>query len=101
MTSNSQARMWRPPSLLKYYTARRSMKVPFLLLLSLACFGQHKSYDIYRATSPIKIDARLDERDWQQAPSVGDFNFHAFKEGTKEQTVGKLLWDDENLYVSW
>jgi putative heme-binding domain-containing protein len=77
------------------------MKVPFLFLLSLACFGQQKSYDIYRATSPITIDAKLDERAWQQAPSVGDFNFHAFKEGTKEQTVGKLLWDDQNLYVSW
>jgi len=71
-----------------------------LLLLTIPCFGQ-KSYDIYRAASPVTIDAKLDERDWQLAPSVGDFNFPWFKEGTKEQTVAKLLWDDENLYVSW
>jgi putative heme-binding domain-containing protein len=72
----------------------------FLPLIALACFGQ-KSYDIYRAASPITIDAKLDEPAWQQAPSVGDFDFPWFKDGLKEQTVAKILWDDENLYVSW
>jgi len=43
----------------------------------------------------------LDERDWQHAPSVGDFHFGRPTDGTKEQTVGKILWDDQNLYVSW
>ncbi len=60
-----------------------------------------KSYDIHRATSPIKIDGKLDEPDWQRAQSVGDFGFPWPKEGKKEQTVAKLLWDDNNLYVSW
>jgi putative heme-binding domain-containing protein len=77
------------------------MKFVFLCLGCISCFGQQKSYDIYRATAPIRIDGRLDERDWQHAPSVGDFHFGRFTEGTKEQTVGKILWDDENLYVSW
>jgi hypothetical protein len=65
------------------------------------CFGQQKTYDIYRATSPIVIDARLNESAWQQAPSVGDFHFPHFKDGVREQTVAKILWDDDNLYVSW
>jgi dienelactone hydrolase len=60
-----------------------------------------KSYEIYRATSPITIDGKLDERDWQRAPGVGDFGFPWPKEGEKEQTVAKILWDDTNLYVSW
>jgi putative heme-binding domain-containing protein len=81
-------------------TYRVSTKIVFILLTSAVCSGQ-KTYDIYRAASPINIDAKLDERDWQQAPSVGDFDFPWFKEGAKEQTVAKLLWDDENLYVSW
>jgi hypothetical protein len=64
------------------------------------CFGQD-AYEVRRASSPPVIDAKLDEADWQAASSVGDFSFPWFKQGTKEQTVAKLLWDDENLYVSW
>ncbi len=64
------------------------------------CFGQ-KTYEIRRAASPIQIDAKLDEAAWRDAQSVGDFDFPWFQSGTKEQTVAKLLWDDENLYVSW
>ena len=64
------------------------------------CFGQ-KTYDIRRTSSPIQIDGKLDEAAWQDAESVGDFDFPWFQSGTKEQTVAKLLWDDRNLYVSW
>src|SRR4051812_5660884 len=77
------------------------MRFVLLLLTGLACSGQHKSYDIYRAPSPIVIDGKLDDAAWQHASSVGDFSFASFKEGEKEQTIAKLLWDDENLYVSW
>ena len=74
--------------------------LPVAILFTIACFGQ-KSYDIHRVTSPITIDGKLDEGAWKAAPSVGDFDFPWFKEGGKEQTVAKILWDDENLYVSW
>jgi len=58
-------------------------------------------YDIYRAAGRIVIDGKLDEPAWQQAPPVGDFHFNWWKEGTKEQTVARILWDDENLYVAY
>jgi len=58
-------------------------------------------YDIYRVPSRIVINARLDEPAWQQAPPVGDFHFNRWKEGEKEQTIARLLWDDEHLYVAW
>jgi esterase/lipase superfamily enzyme len=58
-------------------------------------------YDIYRAPSPIVIDARLDEPAWQKAPPAGEFHFNRWKQGEKEPTVAKMLWDDENLYVSY
>ena len=59
------------------------------------------SYTIYRAGTPIAIDGRLDEPAWTAAPDVGAFQFAWWTEGKQEQTVAKLLWDDDNLYVSF
>lgn len=56
-------------------------------------------YEIHRAGTPIKIDGKLDEPAWFAAPDVGEFHFTWYKEGRRERTVAKLLWDDENLYV--
>ena len=69
-----------------------------LLLFPLTCLAQ---YSIQRASSPITIDAKLDEPAWRDARSMGDFTFNWHQSGEKEQTVAKMLWDDENLYVSW
>jgi len=77
-----------------------SLRAVALLLAPLAALSQ-TPYTIQRATSPIVIDARLDEPAWRNAPSMGDFVFHWHKDGEKEQTVAKMLWDDDNLYVSW
>src|SRR5262245_44958148 len=77
------------------------LRVSFFLALLCAQAQETVSYRIQRAPSRIVIDAKLDEPAWQSAPSVGDFIFNWFQSGDKEQTVAKLLWDDENLYVSW
>lgn len=58
-------------------------------------------YDIYRAVSPVVIDARLNEPAWRQAPPTGAFHFNRWKEGEKEPTLARMVWDDENLYVSF
>jgi len=58
-------------------------------------------YTIQRATSPITIDGKLDEPAWKSAASVGAFRFPWWKQGKKEQTEAKLLWDDRYLYVSF
>lgn len=71
-------------------------------LLPLACLAQpHARYTIQRAAAPIVIDGVLDEPAWRAAPSMGDFHFNWYQAGEKEQTVAKMLWDDEYLYVSW
>ncbi|MCY2965412.1 MAG: carbohydrate-binding family 9-like protein [Planctomycetota bacterium] len=57
-------------------------------------------YQIHRAGSPIAIDGKLDEPAWFAAPAVGEFQFTWHKEGRKERSVAKLLWDDTNLYVA-
>ena len=40
-------------------------------------------YDVLRTPGTIRIDGKLDEAAWQQAPAVGDFNFNWWKEGAK------------------
>jgi hypothetical protein len=58
-------------------------------------------YDICRATGPLTIDGKLGKPDWQAAQSVGDFVFPWWESGDRDQTVAKMLWDDENLYVAF
>ena len=72
-----------------------------LLALALAALPCLAQYSIQRATSPITIDAKLDEPAWRNAPSMGDLTFNWYESGEKEQTIAKILYDDENLYVSW
>ena len=56
-------------------------------------------YSIYRADTPLRIDGQLDEAAWTAAPDVGPFVFPWWQEGEREQTVAKLLWDDQYLYA--
>ena len=58
-------------------------------------------YNIYRAPSRITIDAKLDEPAWETARPAGDFHFNSWEQGEKESTVARMLWDDQNLYVSY
>lgn len=58
-------------------------------------------YDIVRATSPIIIDGKLDDAAWQQAQTVGDFHHNWWKEGEREPTIAKMMWDKDNLYVGY
>lgn len=59
------------------------------------------SYTILRATAPIAIDGKLDEPDWMAAPTVGDFVFPWWKDGAREPTSARLLWDDDYLYLAF
>jgi hypothetical protein len=58
-------------------------------------------HTILRAAGPMTIDGALDEPSWAAAETVGDFQFPWWKEGDKEQTEARLLWDDANLYISF
>lgn len=58
-------------------------------------------YTIFRADHPIKVDGRLDEPSWTSAPDVGAFVFPWYEKGDKEQTIAKLLWDENYLYVAF
>lgn len=70
------------------------------VLAASAAFAQ-QPYEIYRASSPVTIDAKLDEPAWRDAPRAGNFHFNWHTSGDKEQTIVRMLWDDENLYVGY
>jgi hypothetical protein len=74
-----------------------------LLILPCAVLGADDlpSYTIHRTRCPITIDGRLHEAAWAAVPSVGPFRFSWHKEGEREQTTARLLWDDDFLYVSY
>ena len=59
------------------------------------------TYQVFRTAGRIVVDGKLDEPSWKQAPSAGDFHFNWWTAGEKEQTVAKVLWDDEYLYVGY
>lgn len=82
--------------------------LPFVLLacsalcpFASAGAGDLPQYSILRKSGPIVIDGKLDEADWTKAKSVGDFKFAWYTSGKKEQTVAKMLWDDQYLYVAY
>jgi hypothetical protein len=60
---------------------------------------QPPRYHAWRTNEPIRIDGQLDELAWIAAPAVGDFHFPWFRDGNQEQSVVKILWDDEYLYI--
>lgn len=62
---------------------------------------QPRTYEIRRASGPIRIDGSIEERAWREAPIAGPFHFNRWTGGDREQTDARLLWDDDNLYVSW
>ncbi|ABC44432.1 conserved hypothetical protein [Salinibacter ruber DSM 13855] len=61
-----------------------------------------RTYAIYRASGPIAVDGRLDERDWAAAPWTADFVDIRGRDAPtpRFRTRAKMLWDDEALYVA-
>jgi hypothetical protein len=49
----------------------------------------------------IKLDGKLDERAWKDAPSTGDFVRTIDGLPADQETTAKILWDDKNLYVAF
>jgi hypothetical protein len=73
----------------------------FLLIPFAAAQPHQQSYVCPRAVEPLRIDGRLDDRAWKNAPWTGWF---VDIEGTKkprprQRTRAKMLWDNEYLYI--
>jgi len=82
--------------------ARASITVLLMVFIGLPVLAQDPpKYTVYRTGSAITIDGQLDESAWFAAPQFTPFVFPWYASGKKEQTVAKMLWDDEYLYVAY
>ncbi len=72
-----------------------------LPLIAAGLMAQAPVQNVHRASSPIVIDGKLNEQAWRKAPVFSDFHFNVWKEGEKEKTEARMLWDDKNLYVGY
>jgi hypothetical protein len=84
------------------------MNAATALLLACACStfaqvaAQKPSYEVRRAPAPIKIDGRVDAKEWAAADQAIEFIFPwASQTGAKQKTHARLLWDDQYLYVAY
>jgi Carbohydrate family 9 binding domain-like len=60
-----------------------------------------KRYVARMISKPIKVDGKLDDAAWADAPSTGPF-VNTMSGGPADQkTEAKLLWDRKNLYVAF
>ena len=58
-------------------------------------------YEVKRAESSIVIDGKLDDKAWAAA-NTAELTFPwESQTGAKQKTIARLLWDDDNLYVSY
>jgi hypothetical protein len=79
------------------------MRTLLLFVLSLPLLAQPPipRYEVKRASGPIIIDGKLDDKAWANAAAI-EFVFPwEFQTGAKQKTHARLLWDDENLYVGY
>ncbi|GAF69562.1 unnamed protein product [marine sediment metagenome] len=58
-------------------------------------------YVVKKAVSPITIDGRLSEPEWEEAALTERFVYYVNGSATVLSTQGKMLWDDQYLYVAF
>jgi hypothetical protein len=77
--------------------------LPALLCLAAPLVAQPPipRYEVKRATSPIVIDGKPDDKAWSAAGRIELIFPWPAQTGAKQKTIARLLWDDDNLYVSY
>jgi len=59
------------------------------------------SYEVKRASGPIVIDGKLDDKAWAAANTAELAVTWESQTGPRQKTLARLLWDDDYLYVSF
>ena len=63
--------------------------------------GPARSLSAVRTDTPPVIDGKLDEDCWSQANVTTDFTDYRIEQPAKEQTLIRVLYDDENIYIAF
>ena len=64
-------------------------------------FAQNKSLHVVKVSQAPKIDGKLDDAAWQNAPVADNFiiNFPDFGKPASQRTEVKVIYDDEAIYI--
>ena len=71
---------------------------------ALTAFGQEPRlpvYEVVRVTERMKVDGRIDETAWAEAPIVGDFVNNRDGSRSQHKTEARVLYDDHFIYFSF
>jgi hypothetical protein len=63
--------------------------------------GPARSITAVRTDLPPVIDGQLDEACWSQAEAATDFTDYRIEQLAKQQTLVRVLYDDENIYIAF
>jgi len=63
--------------------------------------GPARSMEAVRTDTPPVIDGKLDDACWSQANVATDFTDYRIEQPAKEQTLVRVLYDDENIYIAF
>lgn len=58
-------------------------------------------YTAYKVDTPVRIDGKLDETAWVNAPRSSNFRDLISGENTIHETQAAVLWDEDYLYVGY
>ena len=81
---------------------KRLLKLSFVLVATILLLnGQAQTISIKKASGQIKLDAILDEPDWQSADKANNFQQYFPKDGVEanSQTEIRLTYDEHFIYV--
>jgi hypothetical protein len=60
------------------------------------------TYAVRRAVDAIRVDGRLDETSWRQAPRITEFrDIYDPRRVLRFPTEAAIVWDDHNIYVAF
>ena len=79
---------------------RQSAVPALILLVASSCTRSAAEYVVHRRSGPIQIDGVLAEAAWDRAERAGPFVRSLDGKPCTVQTVARLLWDDDDLYVA-
>ncbi len=88
------------------YTTVLLTALPALILLTNTGTAQQvrgpaRSMEAVCTDTPPVIDGKLDDACWSQANVVTDFTDYRIEQPAKEQTLVRVLYDDENIYIAF
>jgi hypothetical protein len=79
----------------------RFLAAALCALCAVACKRGSGVYAVHRAAGPITIDGVLAEPSWDRAERAGPFVRSLDGKPASAETVARLLWDDDHLYVAF